>query len=50
MLWNIIHNLMLAFYLLLKNMAVKSSEKLPDIKYINCRKVACQGGKSGAKK
>lgn len=50
MLWSIIHNLVLAFYLLLKNMGVKSSEKLPDIKYINCRKAASQGGKSDAKK
>lgn len=50
MLWNIIHNLTLAFCLLLKNIGVQSSEKLPDIKYINYGKVASQGGKCGAKK
>lgn len=44
------HNLIPASYLLLKNMGDMSSEKLPDIKYIKCRKVASQGGESGAKK
>lgn len=50
MLWNTMHNLIPASYLLLKNMGDMSSEKLPDIKYIKCRKVASQGGESGAKK
>lgn len=31
-------------------MGVKSSQNLPDSIYINCRKIASQGGKCGAKK